>query len=261
MNEGPIKGSGKDYFKYMGPDLYRARITTPARSLEYFKQFHEPLIERTKQRFGSPIRLMDIACGPAEELSFFKNDPDIKIIATDISAEILHHVISNVGTNAAVFVSDANFPATKEGIADAGIMVNVSAYVPDKMLQAMYHALRPGGQCAVNFFVFDNRFVPLGPFTQRGGKILNGELKVNTKDGEKVFNVIIADYRDVRKNDASADKEIQQVGQQIYFASIEDVREVIRTVGFTEVQHSKYQIKPNDKSTQTDVFILEKPLA
>ena len=64
-----------DYWKYMSPDEYREKINTPARNPEYFRRFHQPIIERAKQQFGPQIRLLDIACGPGDELDFVKNDP------------------------------------------------------------------------------------------------------------------------------------------------------------------------------------------
>jgi len=153
-----IEGSGGDYFGAMSAEQYRAKINTPAKNPLYFKQFHLPIITRAKKRtgIGNLIRLLDIACGPADELDFFKDDPDIKIVATDISRKILLSVKQKLGEKSIVFAADVVHTALRENSMDAGILVNAVVYEPDKMLETMHKALKPRGECSVNFRAFNN---------------------------------------------------------------------------------------------------------
>ena len=258
-NKNEIVGSGSGYYKHMDADIYRENITSPSRNREYLRRFLRPIIQHAKNRFGSPIRVLDIACGPADELDFIKHDPDIQIIATDISPDILPYVKAEIGRDVIVFASDSNFPAFKDGIAEAGILINAVIYVPDKMLEAMYRGLKPGGQCTVNFSVFNKE--SYDTFLRRKGEILDRELSVLTRNGQKNFNVKILETRELTKADGTPNLAMQHVGQQILFQSIDDVKELIKLTGFIEVEHSRFKFPSfSNLNNLIDVFILEKPL-
>ncbi len=260
-NPFEIKGSGKDYYKNMTPDLYREYIHTPSRNPEYFALFHKPLIDRAKARFGSPIRLLDIACGPADELDFIKDDKDVRIIATDISMEILPHVKEKLGDQAFVFANDTAHNAIAENVADAGIMVNAMIYVPDKMLLTMFKALKPGAECVMNIRVQANNESFRAAVAQVNGIVTEKKLKVQTPEGLKVFDIAVYDTSQITKDDGSPNLALRQMGQQIYFEKVEDVRELISLVGFIEKDHSQFKYEFPQKSfvNTVEVFVLQKP--
>lgn len=258
-----IEGSGKDYFGAMNADQYRAKINTPAKNPVYFQKFHLPIINRAKKRVGegNQIRVLDIACGPADELDFFKNDQGVQIVATDISHKILPSVREKLGTRSIVFASDVNNSALKDNSVDAGILVNAVVYEPDKMLETMYRALKPRGECAVNFRAFDNEhnLAFYQYYLKRGGKILDRELTVDTKKGRKTFKVKVLDYTECVDDTGAPDLQIRRLVQQVYFQNVYEIGELIRLIGFQKVNHSTFNFaSPVNKNNQIDVFILRK---
>ncbi|KKT20090.1 MAG: hypothetical protein UW02_C0001G0003 [Candidatus Nomurabacteria bacterium GW2011_GWB1_43_7] len=260
-NKNEIIGSGPDYYKNMSLDSYRGKVNSPAENREYAERYHIPMVTRAKEKFGSPIHVLSIACGPADELNFIKNDPDTKIIATDFSSYILTHAKKALGEGAGVFTSDANSPALKENIAEAGILVNAMIYAPDKMLEAMYNALKPGAQCTLNFRTFslvEQERGVFGYFLEHGGKVLDRELPVQTRGESRVFNVKVLDYSETTKAGSKMpDLERRQLKQQIFFMSLDDMRELAKLMGFKEIEYSRFVLPGLHKIYY--VLILEKP--
>ncbi len=256
-----IKGSGPDFYKHMSPDSYREKINTPARNEDYFWRYNQPMVERAKLKFGSPIHIIDIACGPADELDYFKDDKDVKFIVTDISPDILPHVRDRLGPQVSAFASDANHPAVKENIAEAGILLNAMIYTPDKMLETMYTALKPGAQCSVNFRIYSLNQNIFRMFNKKAqGQTFNRDLRVQTKTRSKTFSVKVIDFSTAMSKDGSPDIALRQVGQQMYFKSIKDVEELIKMIGFKVIEHSKFEYKsPTKINASVDVLIIEKP--
>ena len=74
---GDIKGPGSDYYMHMDPAEYAKRINTPAKNPEYFRRFHQPLIENAKKQFGTTVKVLDMAAGPADEMDFMFDDKPI----------------------------------------------------------------------------------------------------------------------------------------------------------------------------------------
>lgn len=262
MKENEIEGSGSSYYKNMGAERYREKINTPAKSSEYFNLFNKPIIERAKEKFGSNITMLDIACGPADELDFIKNDPNIKIIATDISPDILSSVKEKLGNDALIFANDSSLSAIKDNVAEVGMLVNALIYVPDKMLKTMYDALKQGGECSVNFRVFGNEHnnAFYNYYREHQGKIIDQELNILVPGGKKRFFVKVLDYTECVNDDGSPDEAIRHLGQQTYFQSTEDIKELIKLIGFEEVEHSQFQFSsPVNPKNEIDVYILRKP--
>ncbi len=261
MIDEEIRGAGDDYYRHMDADSYARKINTPAKSPEYFQRFHKPLIERAKQRFGTPIRVLDIACGPASELEFLVDDPDVQLLATDISPKILAEAKQRIGERVKFFVSDAG-AGVEPGSVEAGILMNAVVYVPVAMLRNMHEALRPGGECAVNFRIFSNEHnLPFYDFCeQQGTVILDKQLIIETGQTPRSFSVKVLDYANFRKEDGEPDLEIQQLGQQTYFKTVKDATEIIRIAGFETVEHSLFNFaSPMNVNNQVDVFIVQKP--
>ena len=264
MNRIEFPGSGSSFYKGMTLERYYNTVDTPSNSLEYFEAFHKPLIERVKQRFGSPVHVFDMACGPADELKFIKDDPDVVIVATDISSKILpvaKETLTRTATSPnkspLVFASEAEFPPFKENIAEAGIMVNAMAYDPDKMLETMYRALRPLGQCVVNFKIYSQ-------LHSRNFKALNGKESlrkfiVSTSSGSETFDVMVRDFSGYNKPDGSPDLALRSVGEQLYFLSVEDIKRLIELIGFKKVNYTNYKPVNDTSFSATHVFVLEKP--
>ncbi|RJR13846.1 class I SAM-dependent methyltransferase [Candidatus Parcubacteria bacterium] len=263
VSQERIKGPGTDYYKHMDSAVYERRINTPAKSPEYFEQFHKPLVERAKERFGTPIHVLDIACGPANELEFFKNDPDVIPIATDISEKILQEAKDKIGEKAHLFASDVTLPAIRENSVEAGMLVNAMVYVPDKMLSAMHQALKPGGECVVNLRLFNNirNKVFYGSYAERGGNLFDRELTVDIEGVSHVFKMKVLDYTECVNKDGTPDLEIRQLGQQMYFQSVEDVEKLIKGIGYEIVDHKTFQFaSPVNPKNEVDVYTLQKPL-
>ena len=260
MDKGEMERPGTGFYRQMDAQAYRETINTPARNPEYFARFHKPMVERAKQKFGTPVHVLDIACGPAFELDFLKDDKDLRLIASDISPKILEEARSRIGNNAVFFEMDARSPELRLNSIEAGILVNAVIYIPDKMLETMFKALRPGGECAVNFRLYDNPYNrPLfDHHVQRNGKIIDQEL--NVKGRTEPFRMKTLDHAERITEDGTPDEKIRGLGQQTYFQSIADVEELIRLIGFEIVEHSKFNFaSPANPDNQIDVFILRKP--
>lgn len=261
MSREDIKGSGSGYYQHMDAAAYRDKINTPARNREYFERFHKPMVRRAKQRFGVPVRLIDIACGPADELKFFENDRDVQLLATDISPAILTgHTRKNLSGDSMAFAMDVGRSAIKDQSVEAGVLVNALVYVPDKMLSAMFNALKGGGECAANVRLFDNphNAAFYDYYVQRGGRLSDADLAV--KGGTSPFRMKALDYTECINDDGTPDEKIRALGQQVYFKSIGEVEGLIRLIGFEISEHSKFNfVSPVNPDNQVDVFILKKP--
>lgn len=262
MNE-KIEGSGSGYYAGgVNTEKYHERINTPAKSPEYFERFHKPMIERVKARFPErPITVLDIACGPASELDFLKDDTDVRVIASDISPDILPEVKKRLREDSLLFAADASHSPIKNESIEAGMLVNAVVYVPDKMLETMHSALKSGGECAVNFRIFSNEHnhAFYEYYTARGGVILENELRVQDGDTWKTFPLKVLDYRNYTGADDADTKQIRQLGQQSYFVSAADAEELARIKGFEVIEHSLFNFaSPVNKNNQVDVFVLKK---
>jgi ubiquinone/menaquinone biosynthesis C-methylase UbiE len=160
-----------------------------------------------------------------------------------------------------VFVADVNHFALRDNSVDAGILVNAVVYEPNKMLEAMYKALKPKGECSVNFRAFNNRYnrAFYNYYLSHGGKLLDRELIVETKKSHRIFKVKVLDYTKCVDDNGAPDLQIRQLVQQIYFENIYDIEELIRLIGFQKVRHSTFNFSsPVNKNNQIDVFILRK---
>ncbi|MBY0110763.1 class I SAM-dependent methyltransferase [Patescibacteria group bacterium] len=260
--EGPeIVGSGSSYYASMGEQQYAAKINTPAKSPEYFDQFHKPMLERLKQKFGTPIGVLDVACGPAFELEFFTNDPDVILFASDISPDILPQVQARL-PQAHLFAMDASKSVLADNIVEMGMLVNAMIYVPADMLKTMYGALKPGGEAALNFRVFSNPHNKAfyDYYTTHGGVITEKPYTIETPEGSKTFTVQVLDYTACVKDDGTPDTDIRQLGEQMYFENIEDVQALLDASGFEVLEHSLFNFSsPVNPDNQVDVFVLKKP--
>jgi hypothetical protein len=262
-----ITGSNADYYANMGSAGYAARINTPAKNPYYFELFHLPVIENAFDRSVGPkiITLLDIACGPAFELGFVKDHPAIDIIATDISPDIMPEVRDRLGSRALVFASDASHRATQTEVADVGMIVNAMIYVPDKMLESMAAALKPAGECVVNFRNFSNPYNKdfYDYYTQRGGVILDRKIETGIDEDRKhTFEVKVLDYTECVDDEGKPDTVIRQLGQQLYFTSREDMTRMIESTGLAIVSRKSFDFSsPVNSHNQIDVFTLQKETA
>lgn len=126
----------------------------------------------------------------------------------------------------------------------------------------MHKALKPDGQCAVNFRIFGNEHNETfyNYYVQRGGKILDKTLTIETPEGEKTFDLKVLDYTECVNDDGTPDMSIRQLMQQSYFQSTDDVEKLIKIIGFEQTQHTQFEFaSPVNPNNQIDVYILKKP--
>lgn len=257
-----LAGSGSTYHANMDTADYAAHINTPAGRVDYYEQFHEPVLAHARELAGARRpRMLDIACSPGFELDFIPED--IEVFATDISPDILPEVQRRLGDRAMFFAADASNTALRPGFADAGMMVNAMIYVPGQMLWTMFNALQPGAQCAVNFRSFNNpnNAVFYDHYLERGGILTEADLKV-TDDVH--LSVVGLDYRGCVTDDEppKPDEKLQRLGTQTYLGSVGDMVTLVTASGFEIVSHEPYQFpSPVNPCNEVDVFILQKPAA
>lgn len=254
-----IEGSGSGYYAGgIKSEQYHARINTPARNPEYYAAYNKPLIERAKKVFGTPIRLLDIACGPASELDFVKDDPEIQIFATDISPDIVAEVRERLGENALVFVSDARHPVIRSGSMDAGILMNAMVYEPGHMLSAMHDALKPNAECTVNLRIFRSKKTE-HKYVDRGARLYDHVYEYTINGEKHTFPVKVFDFRECVKEDGTPDMQIRNLGEQVYFTSPEDAERLVRLIGFSVVDYSRFEFVTSAAAkSKDDVFVIRK---
>jgi len=236
----------------MNEKAYTAKINTPAKNPDYFSRFHKPLVERAKA--ASPngeVVLLDIACGHAQELDFFGNDKKVLRIGVDIAKTVLRSAKTRLPETDFI-AADVRRLSLRDDSVDVGIALNAVVYVPDKMLEALFRALKPGGRCAVNFRVYGNPFNQ--PFydyyLERGGALRDEELVV----GNQVFSLAGIDYR------GCDDPLIRNLVVQSYFRSAQDAERLISTIGFGICARDIFHFpSPANAENEVDVFTLEKP--
>jgi len=266
MGDGiEIKGSGPDYWKNTDLKTYRETTNTLGDSYEYFERFNKPMAERAKKKFGTPIHLLDIACGPADELTFFKDDPDVRLIATDISTDVLLRMTRpNVGQKVVLFDMDVNKPPIlPDNSVECGILMNAMIYAPDKMLKTMFDALRPGGECTVNFMFQPPEIIN----SMRAHKEIQKEVGITLLEKDlkiagqiEVFHVYVFDYSGALYKEGKPDNALQSTGQQIFFSSLSDVERLIGYTGFEIVERRAFPYARNSPIfLDTNVFVLRKP--
>ena len=257
-----IKGSGPHYWRATDLQTYREDVNTLGQNPKYFARFNKPMADRAKRKFGTPIHLLDIACGPADELKFLENDPDIRLIATDISTDVLLRMTrQNLRQNAVVFDMDVSKPPVMpDNSVECGILMNAVIYSPEKMLKVMFDALRPGGECTVNFTI-PKRSLHWGiienSLEDDGIKSLDRELKVEGRSAP--FAVKVLDFSESLDSKGKPDEVARAAGQQLFFRSLKDVEELIRLAGFEMMEHSTFDSVSKDITRRTDVFVLKKP--
>ncbi len=236
---------------------YTDRINTPAKNPEYHERFHKPLIDEAKAKGEDrKATVLDIACGHAHELDFIEGDPDIQLVAVDLSHETLAQSTRKRLKNALIACADVEHFPFEEGFADVGILLNALQYKPDKMLQAMYDSLKPGSKCVVNFRIHGNphndKFYTY--YLDRGGKLTDRTLEVETADGTSEFNLKSLDYTGCK------DEKIRHLVKQVYFQSLDDAERLIGLIGFRIISQQPFNFSsPANSNNQINVFTLQKP--
>ena len=144
---------------------------------------------------------------------------------------------------------------------ECGILMNAMIYVPDKMLKAMFEALRPGAECTVNFVLPDEMFpwASLKRASADGIKLHDKELRVEGRP--QPFKVRVVDYSQSLTAEGKPDLERRPAGEQIFFTSVAQVEELIHLTGFEIVEHNIFKITlPKINLVEPKhVFVLKKP--
>ena len=135
-------------FGDMSVATYGAKVNTPAKNPDYFRLFHALLVERAVKSKAGKVVLLDVACGPAQELDFFKDDKRVELVGVDIAQDLLTAAQARLPF-AKFFCWDVRqTPPLPSDIApgsvDVGIALNAMIYVPDKMLGALGYGLKIG---------------------------------------------------------------------------------------------------------------------
>jgi SAM-dependent methyltransferase len=261
-SDGNGSKSAKPTFGAMTVGEYTAKINTPAKNPDYFRLFHAPLVERAAaSRPGRPIRVLDVACGPAQELDFLNNDARVELMGVDLDSGFFQAAQERL-QNAKFFSWDVRaHPPLPTGIppgsVDVGIALNAVVYVPERMLEALKFGLRAGGECAVNFRCFDNPYnLPFYThYTERGGVLREETLMLNTaRGGKENFKLMALDYQNCD------DPAMKNLVIQVYFHSKTDIQRLIDVVGFEIRSCVPFHFaSPVNPDNEIDVFVLRKP--
>jgi SAM-dependent methyltransferase len=248
-----------DYGTYK-PEEYFEKINTPAKSPLYYKQFHYPIIEETKREAGDKkVKLLDVACGPGAELDFIKDDPQVEIIGIDISEKVLKEAEERLKTasNKPIFiVADTEHSPLADNSVDVGMALNAFGYKPDKVLQMLFKALKPGKKCAMNFRIHGNPYNDafFEYYLKQGAKIEDGNLKLEIDGEARGFPLKVVDYT------GCVDIQTKSLDRQVFLTSLADVNNLIVGSGFEIVDHDTFHFSSiADSDNEMDVFTLQKP--
>src|SRR3989344_3681947 len=186
---------GPDYNAF-SESAYFDKINTPAKTPEYYERFHKPLVEEAKREAAPhPIVLLDVACGFAYELDFVKDDPSVYIVGIDIASDVLAQAKKRLPNATFIAADTEHSPLAKES-ADVGMALNAFGYKPDKVLETLYEALKPGKKCAMNFRVYGNTYNDafFQHYIDQGAVLGDGDLVVGTGEHNKRFKLKVLNY-------------------------------------------------------------------
>lgn len=245
------------HFEMLSESDYALRINTPARSAEYYRRFHQPVIEAAKGSCDGNIVVVNVACGPAFELDFFGNDPRINVIGFDIAIDPLIEALRKRLPGGMFVRGDVSYPPVREGVADMAIALNAIIYKPWEMLCALKHVLKPGGKAVVNFRNFLNpKNAEFYIFQCRhNSTIYDSEICIEVDGRVEKFRLKVVDYSN------STDEKSRNLGHQRYFTSVDDMERFIGLSGLRIVRHETFNFSsPSNSNNEIDVYTLEKPV-
>ena len=229
---------------------YANHIISPAKNPEYFNRFHGPMVDALVNRFGSPVKILSLACGYGDELAFFEKDRRVKLTGLDISNEM-------IAKNRELFpgmefaVVDVAVEKPKKGAFEGLVAVNATPYCPDKMCGYAFRALRRGGRAAMNFYTVSNEknTCILSEIQKLGAVMRRISLRVRGKE----FPMLEVDN--------SGRKTItKEVGTQLWFATQKNIEDLLSLIGFKIVLHQSFDVDDGSKIVaSTETYILEKP--
>lgn len=126
----------------------------------------------------------------------------------------------------------------------------------------MFRALKSGGECSVNFRVYGNSYNDIfyNYYTERKGELFDRNLRIETNEEVKSFDVKVLDYTQCVNDDGTADAQIRQLIQQIYFTSTQDIVALITASGFKIQSQAQFHFSsPVNPDNEIEVFNLVKP--
>lgn len=198
------------------------------------------------------MTVLNVACGPGNEFEFMQNDSALRLVGFDISPELIKQAqdkYKGKPANADFIIGDIKNPPIAENTVDVGVAVNAVIYSPDAVLDTLHRTLREGGECAVNFRVYGNKFNDPFYDTQikRGAKLEDEEIVVN---GEK-FKLKVVNY--------ATHESLPQLERQVYFTSEEDIERFVAAKGFAIDKHGKFHYaSPDNEDNEVEVYTLRK---
>lgn len=246
-----MKNNINSNFDRIPEEAYKARINTPSRSRAYFESFHLPLVNKAVSRNGgTPINMLDVACGYCHELDFLADNPSVRLFGIDIAEDVLNSARRRLPKAKLITADVRNYPKTEEPM-DVAIGVNAVVYHPQHMLRVMHDSLKGNGEAAVNFRDFNN---PLNRQFYRYylscGATLNDETA--TLAGQS-FALKVLDYRQC------ADALIKNLDRQMYLQGRDDIERLIRHAGFEATGHEAFRFSsPANPENEMDVYTLRK---
>ncbi|MEW6035705.1 MAG: class I SAM-dependent methyltransferase [Candidatus Micrarchaeota archaeon] len=242
-------------------ETYKAKINTPAKNPLYFERFHKPLVDRAAGASPSgKVVLLDVACGHALELDFFKDDLRVSLVGVDMDTASLASASRRLPGARFIAYDVRNAPPLPlpSGFADAGIALNAVVYVPERMLAALEWGLKPGAECSVNFRIYGNpfnrRFYEY--YTERGAIIRDEALIVSSGGRFWHFTLAALDYS---KCD---DQDIRNLAVQLYFKSKKDAEKLVALAGLEIVNVAAFHFaSPVNPDNEIEVYALRKSTA
>ena len=236
--------------------VYQEKINTPAADPDYHHKFTKPLItEALGKNPDEKISVLVLPCGHGYEIPHLVQDLDqknIKIVGMDPAQETLakstRSRIGELGKDCLLVAADAARSPLKENSIDVAISINGTMYVPDKMLETMFHALKPGGKCSVNFTLWKNNQKTNRKHLKEKGEVFFEYLEYH----DKKFHLAVRDYKNRQ------DEHLRALWQQRNFLRLFDITRLIELVGFKIIDHEQYQVKTRNGSLN-EVFTLGKP--
>lgn len=248
---------------------YRKKINSPSTSPEYFAQFIQPLIEKALQERSSKsedsVKLLDLACGHATALKQVEHIPgseELEIFGIDLSAETLEKAearfdLEHPNMNITFIAHDAeeNLEHPEPSSIDIGIAINAMAYKQAHMLKTLFNALKPGGKCVINFFIPGTNTPYIEYYQSNGCSLKQRTLDVEVDGFIKTYHLLVTDFANY------PDEQLQKLGQQAFFQSIEDIRDIAEFIGFEVDDEAEFSFHSEGigNRVHNNVLTLKKP--
>lgn len=245
-----------DYSNISAPD-YRKQIKSPSGSKEYCDAFHLPIIEHAKKLArGEIARLLDLACGYAQEMKHMGEDPETRWTGVDLCREHLEVAKKQYPWMEFVLANLRELQPQPNSYHGA-IGVNALVYDQPHALRVAHTGLMPGGRAAMNFSVVKGseayfKYAATRKVTMRA--LGQDDLVLQLTNGTEVRIPMQGVDLSTHENE-----NIRDLGVQTHFVDSDGPARLLELSGLRIVDRKPFTWQNQDCEMHEDVITFEKP--